>query len=71
MLVCHCHGVSDRRIREAVRQGARTPREVARSCGAGLSCGGCRPLVQMIVRTESACEASVIGEFPLSAAAGS
>lgn len=52
MLVCHCNGVSDRAIKNAVRRGANSPREAASACGAGTSCGGCRPAIQEIVRSE-------------------
>lgn len=52
MIVCHCHGVSDGNIREAVRAGSRTPEEVAQQCGAGTGCGGCFSLVCDIVESE-------------------
>ena len=48
MLVCHCNGVSDRKIRRAIRDGATTPGEIARSCGAGSTCGGCHEGVRKI-----------------------
>lgn len=54
MLVCHCNGVTERRVRAAVHAGACTLREVARSCGAGASCGGCRPEITRILRQEAA-----------------
>jgi len=41
VIVCHCHRVTHRRVLEVVQQGARTPAEVGRACGAGTSCGGC------------------------------
>ncbi len=49
MLVCFCNGISDRKIRRLVREGASSWREVARACGAGASCGGCRPAVHALV----------------------
>lgn len=52
MIVCHCRGVSDRTIREAVRSGARSLGEVTARCGAAGRCGGCRPLVDLVVRLE-------------------
>jgi bacterioferritin-associated ferredoxin len=52
MLVCHCNGVSDRAIRRSVRAGAVTPELVARTCGAGACCGGCRDAVQEILLAE-------------------
>jgi bacterioferritin-associated ferredoxin len=52
MIVCHCHGVTDREIRDSVRCGARSCDDVADICGAGASCGGCSSLVADIVTTE-------------------
>ncbi len=42
MLVCHCRTVSDRDVQAAIDRGARTVGQVARDCGAGGECGGCR-----------------------------
>jgi len=53
LIVCHCHAVSDRAIRACVRSGARSPRQVARQCDAGRSCGGCRPVIHEILSEES------------------
>ncbi len=52
MIVCHCHGVSDRAIRKAVRSGACSHREVARTCKAGVTCGGCAPVIAEILESE-------------------
>ena len=49
MIVCSCHGITDREIRKHVSEGARTPRQVAEACGAGSRCGGCRPVVREIL----------------------
>lgn len=54
MLICHCNGISDRAIRHAVRNGAETPAEVARACGAGSGCGGCLKAVNQLIHTEAA-----------------
>jgi bacterioferritin-associated ferredoxin len=53
LIVCHCQGVSDRSIREAVREGARTVGQVARACRAGRMCGGCRPAICEIISREA------------------
>jgi bacterioferritin-associated ferredoxin len=45
VIVCCCHRVTDREIRRAASAGARTMRQIAESCGAGASCGGCRTSV--------------------------
>jgi bacterioferritin-associated ferredoxin len=52
MIVCHCHGVTDREIRACVQNGARTPDDVAEHCGASTGCGGCASLVADIVQGE-------------------
>jgi bacterioferritin-associated ferredoxin len=53
VIVCHCQGVSDRSIRQAVREGARSVRQVSRVCRAGRMCGGCRPVISEIIEAES------------------
>ena len=53
MLVCHCHGIGDRNIRECIRNGARTVDEVSRACGAGTTCGGCRPVIRALMGDET------------------
>jgi bacterioferritin-associated ferredoxin len=52
MIVCHCHGVTDREIKASVQCGARSPADVADACGAGSGCGGCAALVAEIVHDE-------------------
>jgi bacterioferritin-associated ferredoxin len=52
VIVCQCNGVSDRTIRRAVRGGAASCREIARSCNAGTFCGGCRPAIAELIREE-------------------
>jgi bacterioferritin-associated ferredoxin len=52
MLICHCHAVTDRAIREAARAGATTAAAVGAACGASTACGGCRELVDAIVHAE-------------------
>jgi bacterioferritin-associated ferredoxin len=52
MIVCHCHGVTDREIRTIVQEGARTCADVADCCGASSGCGGCEALVAEIVQGE-------------------
>jgi len=52
MIVCHCHGVTDREIRACVQNGARNADDVAQHCGASSGCGGCASLVGDIVHGE-------------------
>ena len=54
MIVCHCKAVSDRAIRAAVREGARSFGQVARACDAGRRCGGCHPAIREVIEDEGA-----------------
>ncbi len=54
MIVCHCRALSDRAIREVIRRGAHSPREVALACHAGRNCGGCIPMVKELIAHETA-----------------
>lgn len=54
VIVCHCHGVSDRRIRTEARLGAGCPDELASRCGAGDDCGGCMPFFEDLILDMSA-----------------
>jgi len=49
MYICHCRAVTDARVRAAVDNGARSPAEVARGCGAGTGCGGCLPALRAVL----------------------
>ena len=53
MLVCHCHAVNDSTIRQCVANGARSGTEVREACGAGGTCGGCRPIIDRMVADDS------------------
>ena len=54
MIVCHCNRVSDRTIRDVVRNGAGSRAEVAMACRAGRSCGGCVGTIDKIISIENA-----------------
>jgi len=49
MLVCHCHAVNDQTIRRCVSAGARSGNDVREACGAGGSCGSCRPVIDRLI----------------------
>jgi len=59
MIVCHCHGKTDRDIRRAIREGARREDDVVTSCAAGRSCGGCVEVIRDLIRTEGAAPTTV------------
>jgi bacterioferritin-associated ferredoxin len=54
MFVCHCRAVTDAEIRAAITAGARDLEEVGRRCGAGVTCGGCCPLIQELLAEHQA-----------------
>ena len=55
MILCMCRGVSDRRVLDAIRSGARTLEDVAARCeGAGGDCGTCRDQLAELLAAHSA-----------------
>ena len=55
MIVCHCHGVTDKAIRSLIEEGAE-PREIRQACAAGSGCGSCCPLIDEVAGRVSAGE---------------
>lgn len=53
MYVCLCVGVTNETVSAAVATGARTCKQVAETCGAGLECGRCRRTVRSIIESSS------------------
>lgn len=49
MYVCICHGLTDRKIREAISRGSTTAAAVYRHCGVTPKCGKCLPMVRQMV----------------------
>jgi bacterioferritin-associated ferredoxin len=68
MLVCHCKGVSERELRCAIQAGAQSRRAVARQCGAGTVCGGCRPLIDELLEAHAPAGATLSLGLELAAA---
>lgn len=66
MYVCICNAVTDRSIREAAREGARTFAELQRRTGCGDCCGSCEDLAREIL--DAAVPAKPL-DLPLFAAA--
>ena len=67
MLVCICHGVSDRTIDHAIHDGCRSVRQVGRSCRAGTDCGACRSQIKDMIGDAKAerARAGTSGLFPV------
>lgn len=49
VIVCHCFGVSDRRIHAEAGLGAADLDDITSRCGAGGDCGGCADLIEDIL----------------------
>lgn len=49
VIVCHCFGVSDRRIQAEAGLGAADVDDITSRCGAGGDCGGCVDLIEDIL----------------------
>lgn len=49
MIVCHCHGVTDKVIVDEIVAGADTVDQVGARCHAGTGCGGCVPRIEALL----------------------
>ena len=50
MYVCLCNALSDAQVAQAVRDGARRPRDVYAACGCRAQCGGCTKTILGAIR---------------------
>lgn len=41
VILCHCNGVTERKIRRVIDHGAQCVDSIGDACGAGTRCGGC------------------------------
>lgn len=55
MIVCVCHGVSDRHIKAAIRDGATTVEALGAELGVATGCGCCREACGDLI-AEHACQ---------------
>jgi len=61
MLVCHCKGLTEREVRSAIESGACSRRALARQCGAGSVCGGCRPVLDELLERHDDSTSAALG----------
>jgi bacterioferritin-associated ferredoxin len=52
VIVCQCRRVTDRDVRAAVARGASDLADLARTCGAGTDCRGCRSTLETLLADE-------------------
>ncbi len=50
MIVCICHNVSDKAIRQALEDGAGSMHEIRAQLGVGSCCGKCNAFAKTLVR---------------------
>jgi len=48
--ICHCNGLTDQAIRDALADGATCPHAVYAGCGCRAQCGGCTATILRMVR---------------------
>ncbi len=49
MYVCVCHGISEKRIDQAIREGARSFEQLQGCTGVATCCGACEPCARQIL----------------------
>lgn len=49
MIVCICHGVNEREVRETITAGCSSAESIRKQCGAGDSCGSCMETLREIL----------------------
>lgn len=52
MYICNCKGLSETRVRGAIRSGARHVATVFRTCGESAQCARCVPRIAALIRAE-------------------
>ncbi len=60
MYICVCHGISDRKLREVVQQGARSFEELQARTGVSTCCGACEPMARAMVEESKAPDSSCV-----------
>jgi bacterioferritin-associated ferredoxin len=49
VIICHCRGINDSTVVDAIDEGMETVDELAEICGTGSDCGGCRPALAELI----------------------
>lgn len=52
MYVCLCYGISQSEVKKIIKNGALTPEEVQKQCGAGMGCGCCLEALETLINEE-------------------
>jgi bacterioferritin-associated ferredoxin len=49
MYVCVCHGISDKRLNQAIQEGVRSFEQLQACTGVATCCGACEPCARQIL----------------------
>jgi bacterioferritin-associated ferredoxin len=49
MYVCVCHGISDKRLSQAIQEGVRSFEQLQACTGVATCCGACEPCARQIL----------------------
>lgn len=49
MYVCVCHGISDKRLTQAIQEGARSFEQLQACTGVATCCGACEPCARQVL----------------------
>ncbi|MBR1376155.1 MAG: (2Fe-2S)-binding protein [Cardiobacteriaceae bacterium] len=52
MYICICRAISEKKVKESVKEGKKSIKELCNSLGAGNECGKCLPVLAEIVQKE-------------------
>ena len=53
MYVCICNGIRESQVKQAIREGSKTPDQVQAKTGCGADCGSCIHRVNKMLEQES------------------
>jgi bacterioferritin-associated ferredoxin len=56
MYVCLCHAITDKQIKQAVKQGDCSLADVKKRLGVADQCGKCAKMASQIIQTQLECE---------------
>jgi bacterioferritin-associated ferredoxin len=65
MYVCICRAVTEREVKSAIDQGAKTVQAVTRSCCAGDDCGACRVVIEDLIEDRWGAPAGTAVKLPV------
>jgi bacterioferritin-associated ferredoxin len=49
VIICHCRGMNDAAVTDAIDEGICNVEELGEVCGIGAECGGCRPALAELI----------------------